>query len=231
MNASFHLPANGTRTRVILMTFGEEVHDHETARVRVVTLAQPGKDVVGGIMGDHPFKSRLVAVHLVQRRHGAIEVVEIADQVLDAGVPLLPQQVPIERMIVIPFALLAEFAAHEQELLARMAEHEAVIGAQVCKTLPFIARHAAEDARHDFVMRQRQNEILRKRSAARTGCRRDGACGTPDLWPMYSRVVHPSHVPFEAEPSPPYSTGCETAARRSILRGGGRLRNARTVRC
>ena len=157
-------------------------------------------------MGDDPFKSRLVAVHLVQRRYAAIEPVEVADQVLDAGVPLLPQQVPVERLIVIPFALLAEFAAHEQELLAGMAEHETVIGAQVCKPLPLVARHAAEDrafAVHDFVMRQRQNEILRKRVMQ---AEQDVAVMVLPvhriLADIFQRVVHPAHVPFEAEAEP-----------------------------
>ena len=44
-----------------------------------------------------------------------------------------------------------------------MTEHESVIGAQIREPLPVVARHAAEDralAVHDFVVRQRQDEIL-----------------------------------------------------------------------
>src|SRR5262245_65150249 len=70
---------------------------------------------------------------------------------------------PIERMVVPPLVLLPELAAHEQELLTRMAEHEAVIGAQVGKPLPGVARHAAKDRAlpvHDLVVRQRQDEVL-----------------------------------------------------------------------
>ena len=104
---------------------------------------------------------------------------------------------------MVPFVLLAELAAHEQQLLARMTEHEAVVGAQVCEALPFVAGHAAEDrtlAVHDFVVRQRQNEVL-------------GECvvqAEQDLVVMMlavdriladvvQRVVHPAHVPFVAE--------------------------------
>ena len=44
-----------------------------------------------------------------------------------------------------------------------MAEHEGVVGAQIGEALPAVARHAAEDrafAVHDFVVRQRQDEVL-----------------------------------------------------------------------
>src|SRR6185312_15652878 len=60
------LPPAGKRhpDAVVLMDTWGEVHDHETARVRVKTLAQPGEDVFAGIMGDDPFESRLIAIHL-----------------------------------------------------------------------------------------------------------------------------------------------------------------------
>src|SRR4030095_13637963 len=101
-----------------------------------------------------------------QRRQSPVEMVEGADQRLNACMPWPLGEMPIERVVVPPFVFLAKLSAHEQKLLAGMAEHETVIGAQICKALPLVPRHAAEDrafAVHDFVMRQRQNEILRKR--------------------------------------------------------------------
>jgi len=44
-------------------------------------------------------------------------------------------------------------------------EHEGVVGAQICKALPLIARHPSQDralAVDNLIMRQRQDEILRK---------------------------------------------------------------------
>src|ERR1035441_11128758 len=73
---------------------------------------------------------------------------------------------PVERAIVIPFALLAEFAAHEHQFLAGMSEHEGVIGAQIGKALPIVTGYPPQDralAVDNFIMRQRQDEILRKR--------------------------------------------------------------------
>src|SRR4029434_4293835 len=80
--------------------------------------------------------------------------------------PRLLEKMPVERMVMAPFVFLPELAAHEQKLLAGMAEHEAVIGAQIGKTLPLVARHAAENrtlAVYNFVMRERQDEVLEER--------------------------------------------------------------------
>ena len=102
-----------------------------------------------------------------------------------------------------PFALLAELAPHEHQLLAGMAEHEAVIGPQIGETLPVVAGHAAENrafAVHDLVVRQRQNEIFRKRVVQ---AERDLAVVMLAidriLADVVERVVHPPHVPFVAE--------------------------------
>src|SRR6202049_3130948 len=84
---------------------------------------------------------------------------------MDAGMVLLLEQMPVERTIVAPLALLAEFAAHEHQLLAGMSEHEGVIGAQIGKALPAVTGHPAEQrtfAMDDFIVRQRQDKIFRE---------------------------------------------------------------------
>ena len=58
---------------------------------------------------------------------------------------LLICQMPVETLVEIPFPSLAEFLAHEQQLLARMPPHVSVIGPQVGELLPGIAGHAVED--------------------------------------------------------------------------------------
>ena len=58
---------------------------------------------------------------------------------------------------------LAEVAAHEQQLLAGMRPHVAVEQPQVGELLPQVAGHLVEQralAVHDFVVRQRQDEVL-----------------------------------------------------------------------
>src|SRR6266566_4694215 len=117
--------------------------------------------------------------------------------------PRLLEKMPVERMVMAPFVFLAELAAHEQELLAGMAEHEAVISAQIGKALPFIARHAAENrtlAVHDLVMGERQDEVLEEcvmqteKDLAVMMLAVDRVFAD-----VFERVVHPSHVPLVAE--------------------------------
>ena len=105
------LAAERHANAVIAIDVGREIDDHQAPRVLVESLAQPGEHVAVGVIGDQPFEAGLVAIHLVQRGHRAIEPVEIADQRLDAGMGLVLEQVPVERLVVIPFAALARSRA------------------------------------------------------------------------------------------------------------------------
>ena len=169
----------------------------------VVALAHPGEHAAVAVVGHEPFEARRIAIELVQRRQLAVQRVEVADQRLDTAMLGLIEQMPVERVIVVPLALLAELAAHEQQLLAGMAEHEAVIGAQVCEALPVVAGHAAEDrplAVHDLVVRQRQDEIFRERIVqAEQDLVVVMLAVDRILADVVQRVVHPPHVPFVAE--------------------------------
>ena len=76
------------------------------------------------------------------------------------------KELPIEPDIVVPLALLREFATHEQELLARMAPHISEIGAEIGEALPAVARHLADQrslAIHRLVMAEREDKVLVKR--------------------------------------------------------------------
>ena len=113
---------------------------------------------------------------------------------------------PVERAIVIPLALLAEFAAHEHQLLAGMAEHERVVSAQIGKAPPIVAGHPAQYralAVDDFIVRQRQDEILRERVLQ---AEQDVAvvmlAVDRILADVVQRIVHPAHIPFVAETQP-----------------------------
>ena len=219
---------------VVVIYIRRKIHDHKAARAGVVALADPGEHVAAGIVGDDPFETGRIAIHLMQRRQGAVEPVEIADQRLDAGIFRLIEQMPVERAIMIPFALLAEFAAHEHQLLAGMAEHEAVIGAQIGEALPVVAGHAAEHralAVHDFVMRQRQDEIFRKRvMQAEQDIAVMMLAVDRILADVIQRVVHPAHVPFVAEAEPAiFDRARHLRPGGRFFRGRGGLRKAARI--
>src|SRR5712691_1881590 len=189
---------------VVAVDLWREIEHHQAAVVCPASLAQPGEHAALGIVHDQPLEPAGIAIELVERRQAPIKAVEIADQTLNAGMLRPLEQVPIERMVMPPFVLLAELAAHEQEFLAGMAEHETIIGAQVREPLPFVARHAAEDralAVDDLIMRERQDEIFGKcvvqpeLDLAVMVLAVDRILGD-----VFEGVVHPSHVPLVTEP-------------------------------
>src|SRR5579872_2582098 len=133
---------------------------------------------------------------------------------------------PIERVVVIPFAFLSKFAPHEQELLAGMAVHEGIIGAQIRKTLPIVAGHAAEDrtfAVDDFVVRERQDEIFGER-VMQTEQNVTVMVFAMDwvLTDILQRVVHPTHVPFVTEAEAAMFDGMRHLRPCRRFLGGGR---------
>ena len=84
-----------------------------------------------------------------------------------------------------------------------MAEHEAVIGAQVGELLPAIARHLADQralAVDHLVMGERQDEVLAEGVDQAEGQLVVMVLAIDRvLADVAQRVVHPAHVPFVAE--------------------------------
>ena len=105
-----------------------------------------------------------------------------------------------------PLGALAELAAHEEQLLARVRPHVPEERAQAGELLPLVARLLAEQRPlpvHDLVVGEREDEVLvpgvdhRERQLvvvppAMDRLQRD----------VRERVVHPAHVPLEGEPEP-----------------------------
>ena len=121
---------------------------------------------------------------VVERPHGvglAVDAVEVAHQVVDAAVLGVLEQPPVELARLRPLRLLAQLAAHEQQLLAGVGPHVGQVGAQVGQLLPAVAGHLAQQralAVHDLVVAQRQHVVLRPRvDQARRSARRGGASG------------------------------------------------------
>ncbi|MNO91649.1 hypothetical protein D3C76_832010 [compost metagenome] len=101
---------------------------------------------------------------------------------------------------MVPLAPLAEFAAHEQQFLARVRPHEAQVGPQVGEFLPAVAGHLVDQrvlAVHHFIVGNRQNEPLRPgvHQAEAQFVVMMGAVHRV-LLNVVQRIVHPAHVPF-----------------------------------
>src|SRR5436305_10847241 len=113
---------------------------------------------------------------------------------------------PIERLIVVPFVPLAEFAAHEEQLLPGMPIHPGIEHPEIGELLPLVPRHFIEQRSFpidDLVVAKHDNEILlesvdqRKGDAALMKAPMDGI----ELH-VAEEIVHPTHVPFKPEPEP-----------------------------
>src|SRR5579864_402317 len=183
-----------------------KIDDDDDVVAGLATATLERDDARAAVRRVDPFEAGTLVIELMERALAAHEIVQIADEGHDALVKRVTEQMPIEASVVIPFALLTEFIAHEEKLLAGMAVHKAVIGSQIGKALPTIAGHAPEDralAVDHFIMTQRQDEIFRKRVKQPEG-ELFMVIGAIDriLRHVAERVVHPSHVPFEAETEP-----------------------------
>ena len=120
---------------------------------------------------------------------------------------LMLEKVPVDAARVIPLAPLSDLATLEEKLLARMCPHPTQEHPEVGCLLPVVARHLVQQrslAMHHLVVAQDQDEMLMVGIEHREGDlplmilpvdrrARDVAQG----------VVHPPHVPLEAESEPP----------------------------
>ena len=183
---------------------GREVAQHQHRVGRRLAMAHECQHAACVVVMVYPLETVSAEVTLVQRRQRSLQGVQIGHQPLHAGVCRVAQQVPIQAAVMVPFARLRKLAAHEHQLLARVAPHEAVISAQVGELLPAVAWHLAQQrpfAVHHLVVRERQHEVLVEGvdeakaqltlvMAAVDGVARDVGQG----------VVHPAHVPFVMKP-------------------------------
>src|SRR5208337_603109 len=98
-----------------------------------------------------------------------------------------------------------------------MAPHEAIKGAGVGETLPFVAWHLADKrsfAVHHLVMRNRQYEILAESVEEPEGHLVVAPAAID--WVarhVIERVVHPTHIPLEAEAEPAVVGGSRDAGK------------------
>ena len=167
------------------------------------SLAEEADHTLFGVSAVDPLKTLGVEITFVERRFVAVGVVQSLHPFLNSGMGRVAEKVPIETLFMIPFPTLAEFAAHEEELLPRLAVHVPVDQSEVGELLPVVSGHFAEErsfAVHDLIMGKRKGEVLRKGIKHAEGqivmlvFSMDRVMGH-----VGQRVVHPTHVPLEAE--------------------------------
>src|SRR5580704_3535660 len=104
---------------------------------------------------------------------------------------------------MIPFAPLAELSPHEEDFFPRPRPHVAEQRAQVGELLPAVAGHLVEQRAlsvDDLVMGERQHEIFKPgvdKSEGQVAMMKSPVDRL--LAEVVEGVMHPSHVPLEAE--------------------------------
>ncbi|MNQ87043.1 hypothetical protein D3C85_1022530 [compost metagenome] len=194
---------------------------HHQQRRRTLGVTQPGEHAVALVVADQPLETLGAIIAQVEGRFFAVVAVQLAHQGLHGEMLRVAQQVPVQLLVVVPFAPLAELAAHEQQLLARMGPHEGQVQAQVGKLLPAVAGHLAEQralAVHHLVMGDRQDEMLGEGIEQAEGQLVMMVFAVDGLFlDIGQAVVHPAHVPLVGETEPALARGVADA------RPGGRF--------
>ena len=180
-----------------------EVEHRRHHVVRGSAPAQEAHDGVVRVGHVDPREPGRVEVQLVQRLLLSQHAVQVPEPQAQPAVHRVVEQVPVERLLDVPLAPLAELATHEQQLLARLRVHPAVQQPQVGELLPLVARHLRDEralAVHHLVVREREHEVLTERiehSKRQVGMVELAMHGL--ALKVVERVVHPAHVPFHAE--------------------------------
>ncbi len=117
------------------------------------------------------------------------------------------QQVPVEARVVVPLPPLRDLAPHEEEFLPGVTVHIPIQEPEVRHLLPDVAGHLVEErafAVDDLVVREREDEVFGERVDQAEGQRAVLVLAIDRvLGHVPQRVVHPPHVPLEAESQPP----------------------------
>ena len=139
------------------------VDDGDDEVFSVFAAADEGKNTVVGVVGVNPFETVPVKLDLMEGGFGGIEMIEIADEPLDAAMGIVLEQMPVKTAGFAPFATLGEFLAHKEKFLARVGALIGVEQSEIGELLPHIAGHFVEKgifAVDDFVVGEGEKEIF-----------------------------------------------------------------------
>src|SRR6266849_7075361 len=84
----------------------------------IFSAANKGENTVVRVVGVNPFETVPVKFDLMEGGLGGIKMIEVSDELLDAAMGIVLEQVPVQAVRFGPFAALGELLAHEEEFLA-----------------------------------------------------------------------------------------------------------------
>ena len=129
----------------------------------IFSAANEAENAVVRIVGVNPFETVPVEFDLMEGGLGGIEMVEVGDELLNAAMGIVLEQVPVQAVRFGPFAALGKFLAHEEEFLAGMGILIGVEKTEIGELLPHVAGHFVEQrifSVDDFIVREGKLEIF-----------------------------------------------------------------------
>ena len=173
-------------------------------KLAIIGPADKGQHAVICVVAVNPLKAAPVKVNLPEFFVLHIELVEVLGEFQHLGVHLvLLRQMPVKAGIPLPLNELAELAALEQKLLARMSHPVAKEGTEAGKLLPVVTRHLVDQgalAMHYLVMGQRQYEILAESIHHGEGNLVMMPLSVDRIKAEIAKgIIHPAHVPLVVE--------------------------------
>ena len=157
--------------------------------------------MLAGVVGVDPGIALRGGVLAPQRRMAPVDVIDVAHQTQDAvGEALLVELPPIQTILLGPLGALAEFLAHEQQLLTGVCPLVGEQAAQPGRLDVVVARHPSPQralAVHHLVVAERQHVVLAEGVEHRE---RHLVVVVAAVYrvaaEVVERVVHPAHVPL-----------------------------------
>lgn len=160
----FTVQARVRNTKAITAAnYGCGVDDGDDEIFGIFSAADEGKNAVVRIVGVNPFETVPIKFDLMEGGLGSIEMIEVDDELLDAAMGVVLEQVPIQAVCFGPFATLGELLAHEEEFLAGMRVLIGVEKTEIGELLPHVTGHFVEErifSVDDFIVREGKLEIF-----------------------------------------------------------------------
>ncbi len=181
-----------------------EVEQAQQQIFRIVAAAtDKAQHRLFGIMAVYPLEAFAVEVGLVQGGFVPVQPVQVGDQFVYALMVGKLHEWPVQCGLGIPFGPLAELAAHEQQLLARVGILVGIQQPQVGETLPHIARHLVQHASfqmHHLIVGEGQHEVFSPQIELAEGQLVMVVLAVDGIrFHVGQGVVHPAHVPLHGK--------------------------------
>ncbi len=140
-----------------------EVADHKYGILCGFSFSDETDDTIFAAARIDPFKSLRLKIKFMHSGLSSIKTIQIPDPSPNALMWLILEKMPVQTRIMTPLPPLSELTPHKEVLLARMGVHITDEKAEICKPLPVIPWHPADQgsfSMDDLVVREWEQEVL-----------------------------------------------------------------------